>query len=139
MPSTNKLFASIRRASRGFMLLEALIGIAIFAVGILGLVALQASMTKAQTGAQFRAEAANLAGEIRGTMWANIPNLASYDTSANCPAFPQCKAWTDKVSGRLPGGVGSIDVTSGLVTIVIQWTPPNEETHTYSTSTAVRT
>jgi type IV pilus assembly protein PilV len=121
------------------MLLEALVGIVIFAVGILGLVALQAAMTKAQSGAKFRAEAAYLASEVRGTMWADIPNLANYDTSANCATLPRCQAWADKVSALLPGGVGTIDVTSGLVTITITWTPPNEETHTYVTSTAIRT
>lgn len=123
----------------GFMLLEVLVAVLVFSIGVLGLVGLQASMTKAQTAAAYRSTAAYLASEVRGAMWADVPNVANYDTSANCASHARCKAWTDKVAASLPNGAGNVEIASGIVTITITWSLPNEETHTYATSTAVRT
>lgn len=121
------------------MLLEALVGLLIFAFGVLGIVGLQAAMTQAQTAAKFRADAAYLASEARGAMWVDMTNLMNYDTTASCASHPRCKAWTDKVAATLPSGAADIEVTAaGLVTITITWTAPNEGTHTYRTATAIR-
>src|SRR5258705_5738015 len=51
----------IRAAQRGGLLLEALIGILLVSIGILAVVALQASATKAVTEAKFRSDASFLA------------------------------------------------------------------------------
>jgi type IV pilus modification protein PilV len=57
---------------RGVFLLEALIAILIFAFGILGIVALGATAINAQSDAEYRTEAANLASEIVGNIAANV-------------------------------------------------------------------
>lgn len=126
------------RHQRGFMLIEALVAILVLSIGVLGLVGLQASMIRAQTAASYRSTAAFLASEVRGALWADVPNVANYDTSASCASLARCKAWTDKVAASLPNGVGTIETASGIVTITVKWSLPNEETHTYATSTAVR-
>lgn len=94
-------------------------------------------MTKAQTASKFRADAAYLATELIGTMWSDLPNLAQYQ-SANCATHPRCLAFTTKLQTVLPGGALTVTNLSGLVRIEIRWSPPNEGTHVYDTSTAMR-
>lgn len=66
------------RAQSGIMLLEALVGILIFSVGILALVGMQASMIRATTDVRNRSEASFLANQIIGRMWLDRTNLATY-------------------------------------------------------------
>jgi len=63
---------TFNRQSSGFFLLEALIAILIFSLGLLGLVAMQGAAISAQSDAQYRAEAAKFANEILSVMWVNV-------------------------------------------------------------------
>lgn len=68
---------------QGVMLLEALIGILIFTIGILGLIGLQAVSINAVSEAKYRADAAFLANQILSQMWADNPaNLTSYENKS---------------------------------------------------------
>lgn len=128
------------RRMGGFLLIESLIAILIFAVGILGLVGLQARMTKAQTEAKTRADAVNLATELRGVMWVDIANLAQYET-ANCASHSPCANWLAKLRTTLPSGGATVarDTTRpGWVRITITWRLPNGQSHTYETVTVIR-
>jgi type IV pilus assembly protein PilV len=127
------------RASKGFSLIEVLVGILIFAVGVLGIVGLQVSMTRAQTAGKFRSDAAYLANELIGSMWGDIPNIAKY-ASAQCASHGPCADWAAKVVTLLPGGttVVTSDAASGEVHITIKWTVPNEGDHVYETWTNVQ-
>lgn len=130
--------ASKGRNARGFALIEALVGILIFAFGVLGIVGLQASMTKAQTASKFRSDAAYLASELVGVMWSDINNLADYETSAGVPCVAaRCADWVRKVDTMLPSTVTTVVVNAGNVTITIEWTVPGEGTHTYTTESAI--
>jgi type IV pilus assembly protein PilV len=53
------------------MLLEALIGILIFSLGILSLVALQATSIQLTSDAKYRTDASLLANRLIGQMWAS--------------------------------------------------------------------
>ncbi len=132
-----------RRSCKGFLLLEVLVALLIFAFGVLGIVGLQAAMTKAQTSSKFRGEAAYLAQELIGNMWADTPNLVQYTKPGGtgaCTAYAKCQAIVQKISSQLPQGTLVIEQPSpGLFTITISWTPPSENTHLYVTSTAIRT
>ncbi|MDQ6680074.1 MAG: prepilin-type N-terminal cleavage/methylation domain-containing protein [Pseudomonadota bacterium] len=55
-----------RRRQQGFMLIEAMVAILIFSLGILGLVALGGQAVGAQSDAQYRTEASGLADAIAG-------------------------------------------------------------------------
>ena len=57
-----------KQAQRGFLVIEALIAILIFSLGILGLVAMGSTAIGAQSDARFRTDAAALADEIAGQM-----------------------------------------------------------------------
>jgi len=127
-----------RPASRGFAMLEALVGLLIFSFGILGLVGLQASMTKAQSMSRYRSDAAALASDLVGTMWSDVPHLAQYSGSG-CNGYAMCKAWADKVALVLPQGTQNIAVNNGMVTVTLTWTLPGEAVpNRYVTATAIR-
>ena len=61
-----------RRGERGFMLIEALVAILIFSLGVLGLVALGGTAVGAQSDAQYRTEASNLADAIASEIALNV-------------------------------------------------------------------
>lgn len=134
-------------AQQGFMLMEVLISVLIFSLGILGLVGLQASMSQAQTNAKIRADAAYLANEIVGQMWSDVPNLASYTTSAaggggNCAGYQACNDWMDKVARTLPNGLAILTAPDAArpqdITVVLTWTSTDSATRRrYSTATTV--
>lgn len=132
-----------RSASRGFALIEVMVSVLLFAIGILGLVGLQASMMQAQTASKVRADAANLADELTAIIWSDMNNIAAY-TTAGCAGNARCNGWLTKLPTVLPGGtlqtltidLGGTSVTNpdyGLITITLNWTLPNGGTHTYTT------
>jgi type IV pilus assembly protein PilV len=131
----------------GFALIEILVALLLFAIGILGLVGLQASMTQVQTDSKVRADAANLVDELSALMWSDLgkpavlANLADY-SAAGCAGHARCGPWLTKLTSALPGGrlVGlSFDntasttaATHGEVTVEVEWSMPNSGTHSYS-------
>jgi type IV pilus assembly protein PilV len=135
-----------RSPAAGFAMIEVLIALLLFAIGILGLVGLQASMTQAQTESKVRADAANLVDELATVMWGElgnkdtIANLAAFNT-AGCSGNAACNAWLTKLGKTLPGGtVASLvfnnvadtwDVNHGLVTVTLSWSLPNGSPHQY--------
>ncbi|WP_242612554.1 type IV pilus modification PilV family protein [Corticibacter populi] len=125
-----------------------MVAILLFVIGILGLVGLQVSMTRELTQTQMRSDAAYLAQEMVGLMWADIAHLSNYakaDADGDCNAAA-CMRWTDKVAERLPGGQCIIDINalndgSGAngsdVEITVFWTMPNGDQHRYVTTTTI--
>lgn len=77
----------------GVMLIEALIALLIFSLGVLGIVGLHSTAAKVSGDARYRSEAALLANELIGRMWAGDRTAATlqaaYDSTvnANAPAF----------------------------------------------------
>jgi len=127
-----------RPGMRGVVMIEVLIALLIFMFGVLGLVGLQASVTRAQTDSKFRADASYLASELQGRLWSDLPHLSSYNGSS-CATTLLCAEWQSKVSASLPQGTGSVTVnaTTGDATITITWTGPDNQTHSYVTNTTV--
>jgi len=83
---------------QGFSLLEVLIAILIFSVGILGLVGLQASMLKASAEARYRAQATYIAQQRIGTIWIN-------QDEGHLAGFAEDEPGTDiEATTGLPGG-----------------------------------
>ncbi len=71
-------YAKSRRGhARGVMLIEALVAILIFSLGILGLVALGGRAVAAQSDAQYRTEANSLAEAIAGEIAVSVDRSAS--------------------------------------------------------------
>lgn len=93
------------RRQSGVMLIEALIALLIFSVGVLGIVGLQSTAAKVSGDARYRSEAALLANELIGKMWAGDRTAATmraaYDSTQNGAAF-QAWAWVGADAGS-PG------------------------------------
>jgi type IV pilus assembly protein PilV len=145
---TRRRCATRATPRRGFMLMEALVALLIFSIGVLGVIGLQAAMTKSQTDSKFRADAAFLAQRLVGSMWSDRSGLDKYDTNANCASHARCSQWLSEVASQLPEGDATVAVTSlgtdasgrviaAEVTISINWTPPSEEPRRFITTSAI--
>ena len=112
---------------RGVMLLEALVGILIFSIGILAMLGMQTIGMRNTLEAKYRSEASYLGTQIIGTMWVDRANLASYDDGIG---NANRTAWVNQVQAALPQATGteapSIVVAGTQVTVTIQWLRPCE-------------
>ena len=135
--------AAAHRQAGGF-LLEALVGIMIFAFGILGLVGLQAQALRNTNDLQYRGEAIQIANAAMGRMWtmdrANLKTFYEGDAGTGGDGYTALH----EAAERLPGvtGVDALaptvvvadgpSTTSSLVTVTIRWQLPGETTpHQY--------
>ena len=125
----------------GFILVEVMISVLIFSVGVLALVGLQARMITAQTEAKVRADAGNLAMELIALLHTDASHVSSYSAS-DCDGYAPCSAWKAKVASYLPNGTATLTPptsTSGDYTVTLQWQVARGETHRYSTTTRIKT
>ena len=132
------------QSQAGVMLLEALIGILIFSIGILALLGMQGSAMKNTADARYRSEAAYFASRIIGLMWVNDKEkLADWDTrplkGLPAGALPPRDLWMDDVAKKMQGGIAPAilvgpDPLEGLadheVRVVVRWQHPGEDKET---------
>lgn len=110
------------RAQGGVMLLEALVAILIFSLGVIAVMGMQATSISQVTQAKFRTDASYLANQIIGRMWVDQANLGSYSS----PGGAGRAAWDATVGATLPSGAGQIVVAGQQVTVTITWRLPEE-------------
>jgi type IV pilus assembly protein PilV len=110
MAATPKSVPAARQ--QGVALLEALIAILIFSLGVLGLIGLQASATKTATQARFRMEAGQVATQRIADIWLDRANMAGYDGIAPAPGLPE--------------GTIATSVVGSVVTITVSWRAPGD-------------
>ena len=129
----------------GMMLIEALIGILIFSIGILALIAMQATAITNTTESRYRTEASFLANQLLGQIWVdrgtNNGNVAAYDTTSGT-GTTALTAWTTKVAATLPGvtvgGTNSPTIAvsnvngAKQVVVTIAWKRPDSNAPTRS-------
>lgn len=128
---------SPRHQEAGFAIIDVLMAILLFSVGILGLIGLQGAMTKTQLEGKVRADASYLANELVAQIWSDTININSYSESG-CEGYAPCSAWQSKVTSSLPDGTGDVTTnSSGDVTITITWTNTAGDQHRYVTQTTV--
>lgn len=123
--------SSPSRQQAGMMLLEALLGILLFSIGILGLIGLQGVSIKNTTEARYRSEAAYLANQIVGRMWVDRTNLPNYAltsaTTCNAGSTTALQQWLCQVEAALPGITATaatrptIGVAADTVTVTLHW------------------
>jgi type IV pilus assembly protein PilV len=114
---------------KGMALLEAMIAIVLFSIGVIGLMGLQANMIKNNTDAKLRSEASFLAQQTLGTMWGNPNNLAKYKE-------------TDSPIADLPKGKRTVTLTAGAtgstqVTITLTWQQPGQDPHSLTVNAQI--
>ncbi len=147
-----------RGNQQGVSLLEALISILIFAIGILAIVALQAASIRTSSDAKYRADASYLANQLVGRMWTDRANLANYAHQANvttacdgrigttvaAPTNASLNNWLQTVSTTLPGATNGaqrvvVNTATNLVTITMCWRAGSDtrETRQFELSTQI--
>ena len=139
----------------GSVILEALIAILIFSIGILALVGMQGTAINAVSDAKYRSTAGFLANQIVGTIWATRLNTINSNASNVMVATPDptfacnpcssangnayTRAWVASgVVAQLPNGTASITISGAAVTVTVNWQPPRAATvHRQVVSTLV--
>jgi type IV pilus assembly protein PilV len=134
-----------RQTQAGMFLLEALIAILVFSLGILGMIAMGSTAIASQADAQYRSDAATFANEIASKIALNV-DLSSPPTSiqnslqafAHQPAVqgfcdfagaastsPIVLGWVDEVRGAAPGVSGLPGATSLTQSIAVDTSQAN--------------
>lgn len=125
--STTSPRPAVPRTQRGGALLEGLIAILIFSIGILALVGMQATSMKNTTLAKQRIDASFIANQRIGAMWVDQANLASY-------------VETDTPVATLPSGKRTTAVVGTQVTVTVSWQLPGDSTaHRFQTIAQINT
>lgn len=115
-------------AQQGVVLLEALIAILLFSMGVLAIVGLQAAMIKNTADSKYRADAGFIAQQRIGLMWSDPGNVTSYLESG-----------TD-ISALLPGGTRTVtQPVAGQFTVTVTWQQPGagETRHNFTTTARI--
>lgn len=134
----------MKSPQRGIMLIEALVGLLIFAIGVLGMIGMQATAIKITADSKYRAEATMFADQLINQMWAdnrtNVTLVGNYAGSGGSGGA-KYSAWANEISGAgsglpgvtLSGNQPSVTIdANNNVTITIRWQSPGEEAaHTY--------
>jgi type IV pilus assembly protein PilV len=123
--------SSLKRQS-GVFLLEALISVLIFLIGVIALVGVSLQAVNQVGQSKYRNDASYLASELVGEMW----------ISAGTPSTFDATAWTARVAATLPSGAATITFPGGSTTqfdLDISWadTKDTSVTHHYRTSAQV--
>ena len=118
----------VKSAQKGVVMIEAMVAILIFSMGVLAIVGLQAAMIKNTTDSKYRSEASYIAQARIGQMWADPTNLATY-----------LETNTD-ISTQLPSGKRTVtNPSAGNYTVTVTWQLPgaDETQHSYTNTVQI--
>ena len=127
----------LRKEQRGAMLLEALIAILIFSMGILALMGMQATVINTVSESKYRSDAGFLANRIIGQIWADRANIGTYacnPCTTTGTGNIDTRAWATEIQSgalQLPGVTDAANqptITLGAnnqVQVQIFWQTPN--------------
>ena len=124
---------SRRAAQRGAFLIEAMIAIVVFSVGMLAILGVVGKMSVSSSDARYRVEAAQYAESILAEMRLYDPATRAADYASGGTRFT---AWTTRITaaGALPqtgadSGTLPLDITlnANQVAITITWHAPQDK------------
>jgi type IV pilus assembly protein PilV len=112
------------------MLLEALLAILIFSMGVLAVVGMQANAIQDLSQSKYRTDASLLADQVMAEMWANSTNLASYSYPGSGAVPPPLQNWVSAVQAKLPGAAtfppSVVLGANNQVTVTVRWRSSRE-------------
>jgi type IV pilus assembly protein PilV len=112
-----------KKLQSGVMLIEVMVSILIFSIGILGLVGLQTVATQNATNAEDRTIAATLANDMVAQMW--IKKTANPSSSS---ISGDITTWKTNVTGSsLPNATGAVTRTNGITSVTVTWKAPSKK------------
>lgn len=111
------------RSEQGVVLIEVMIAVLIFSMGILAVAGLQAAMIKNTSDSKYRADASFIAQQSLGKMWADPTHLSVYAIGV------------EDISDVLPNGTREVTlpIAGGEVKVEINWQVPGQDAHKYVT------
>ncbi|WP_375176777.1 type IV pilus modification protein PilV [Marinobacter mobilis] len=122
------------RQQQGSSLIEILVAVLIFAIGLLGVAGMQVYSLKMNANSHIRTQANLLAQDMVERMRSNPFQRGAYAMSfSECTtavtgnpssadiAASDRRNWCRQLDRNLPAGQGSVDVDNGLVTITVRW------------------
>ncbi len=122
----------LRRAGRGGSLLDALLALLLFSIGMLGLLRLMSSTLVEAANAQHRSQASQLASTLVARMWTGDRSVAALQARYGDTASADYQAWLAGVTARLPGTQAaalqpevSIDAQR-RIRITLHWQAPSD-------------
>jgi type IV pilus assembly protein PilV len=119
-----------RSRQAGFSLIEALVSIVIFSIGVLALIALQVTSVRQSSNAKYRSDAALLVNQLIGQMWVSDRTTTTLQTNFNTGGALYTP-WATTVQAQLPGAAASAPTVAvaadGQVTVRVFWKAPNEQ------------
>lgn len=107
-----------KKSSSGSALIEALVSVLIFFIGLIALTGLSSQSINMVGQSKARNDASLLASELIGEMWSNVATPQEFvDTN------PQYANWISRVATDLPSGTATVtpNVDDTSVDIVISW------------------
>jgi type IV pilus assembly protein PilV len=116
------------RKQGGVMLLEALVAILIFSIGIIAVMGMQAVAITQVSQSKYRADASYLANQLIALMWvSDKTQLAAFASAGGNRA-----SWDASVAATLPKGVGDVVIVGQTATVTVSWRMPDDVvTHRY--------
>jgi len=119
-----------RSNQAGFSLIEALVSIVIFSIGVLALIALQVTSVRQSSNAKYRSDAALLVNQLIGQMWVSDRTTTTLQTNFNTGGTLYTQ-WANAVQAQLPAAAASAPTVAvaadGQVTVNVFWKAPNEQ------------
>lgn len=124
------------KGQAGIALLEAMIAILVFSIGILGVVGLQARSVQGLGEAGFRSQAVQHANELIAEMWLSDPGLRANLYNSSVPGSRYID-WVNRIttgSRLLPGAIANPPIVV-VNTVQLPLTTSPGDTFTYSNVT----
>ena len=121
-----------KKKQAGASMLELLVSLLIFSFGMLGIAGLQIRSLGMSQSSLYRSQATALTDDILDRMRADRDNalanqwtttLATASSSIATTPLPKAdmKDWKATVEALLPDGKASVTMSSGTVTVILQW------------------
>ncbi len=145
----NMVYAGVARWQRGVMLIEAMVGILIFTIGIFAVMGLQAVSVKNSLEAKNRTDAAMLANSLISQAVVGNKDLATLQANYNSPGGAAYLQWLADVQNAMPGVLGGSPaiqptvvvantvnngVNSTQMVATVFWQVPGQGVHNFTTA-----
>lgn len=112
------------KKNKGFFMIEVLVAILVFSIGILGILKMQVGSIRTNTEAQYRTQATHLAEDLISKMTIDKSNLNNYISKTDADYV----AWSNQVKNSLPGASTqppeismSVIDSQNVIKIIIYW------------------
>lgn len=123
---------SSRRWCRGSALIESLLALVVFSVGLVSLLALLSAALLESGNAHLRSEASLLAADLVARMWNGERTTQALQARFGDPEADEYRAWLQRVQSALPGVTGAVnqpqlDIDADRrVTLSLRWQAPGD-------------